>query len=94
MIWSLLFHPSGTSLASWDSLRPRMQRAGFFGKIGFSGERSFLGLPDLNALLFRFKSLCAVKSPEAALLFLIFKICLSFASTTLMLFDGIVLVSL
>lgn len=91
VIWSLLLHPSGPSLASWDSLRPSMQRAGFFGKIGFSGERSFLGLP---ALLFRFKSLCAVKSPEAALQFLIFKICLSFASTSLMLFDSIVPVSL
>lgn len=66
VIGPLLFPPPGPRLASGDPMRLKMQRSGFFGRTGFSGELSFCGLPGLQTLLLCFKSLNAVKSPPAA----------------------------
>lgn len=93
VICPLFFHPPGPRLASGDARRPKMQRSGFFGRAGFSGERSFLGLPGLQAPLLCFKSLHVVESLFAAS-FHIPELFLSFACISFLLSDICIVLSL
>lgn len=83
-----LFNTPSSRVALGDAMRPRMQRSGFFGGTGFSGERSFLGLLDFKSLLQCFVLLC-IKSPSAARSDCICDLFLSFLSTSSLLSNSI-----
>lgn len=89
----LLFNTSSSRVALRDAVRPRMQRSGFFGGTGFSGEWSFLGLLGFKSLL-----QCLIstwfKSPSAPQSDCICDFFLSFCSTFSLLSNSIFLHSL
>lgn len=89
----LLLTTLSSRVALGDVVRPRMQRSGFFGGTGFSGEQSFLGLLGFKSLL-----QCLIstffKSPSAAQSDCICDFFLSFCSTSSLLSNSIFLHSL